>query len=179
MRGGPYERLTELNLTLPRLPMPIGKFAHGVEYNGLLFLSGQGPLLKDGLLATGKVGRDFSVGEACEHARHVGLVLLSAMEEMLGSLDNVKQIVKVLGMVNAEPDFADHPAVINGCSDLFILVFGAKGRHARSAIGVSSLPGNITVEIEAIVAAETDAKARESGRRSRARVADLVRADRR
>jgi enamine deaminase RidA (YjgF/YER057c/UK114 family) len=92
------------------------------------------------------------VEDAREHAHRVGMVLLAAMEKMLGSLDNVEQIVKVLGMVNAEPDFVEHPEVINGCSDLFMLVFGVRGRHARSAIGVSSLPGNITVEIEAVVA---------------------------
>jgi enamine deaminase RidA (YjgF/YER057c/UK114 family) len=177
MKGGPYERLRALNLTLPKPPVPIGKFVHGVEHNGLIYLSGQGPLLEDGQLATGKVGRDLDLDDARGHARRVGLVLLSAMEEMLGSLNNVEQIVKVLGMVNAVPDFADHPEVINGCSDLFILVFGSRGRHARSAIGVSSLPGNITVEIEAIVAAKANANSRAPSRKARTRITIPARAE--
>jgi len=123
-------------------------------------------LLEDGRLATGKVGREVDVAGAREHARRAGLVLLAAMEEMLGSLENVERVVKVLGMVNAEPSFAEHPAVINGCSNLFMRVFGSRGRHARSAIGVSSLPGNITVEIEAIVAGSMSNNAKLSNRKA-------------
>jgi enamine deaminase RidA (YjgF/YER057c/UK114 family) len=179
MRRGPYERLRALNLTLPQLPTPIGKFVHGVEHNGLLYLSGQGPLLDDGRLATGKVGRDFNVEDAREHAHRAGLVLLAAMEEMLGSLDNVERIVKILGMVNAEPDFVEHPEVINGCSALFMLVFGVRGRHARSAIGVSSLPGNITVEIEAVVAATAGTKMRLPRRKAQSPSVSSLSAERR
>src|SRR5262249_15129326 len=94
MTVGPYERLRALNLVLPRPPEPIGKFVHGIEHNGLVYLSGQGPLLDDGRLATGKVGRDCDVEDAKEHARRVGLVLLAAMEEILGSLENVEQVIK-------------------------------------------------------------------------------------
>jgi enamine deaminase RidA (YjgF/YER057c/UK114 family) len=101
---------------------------------------------------TGKVGDTVTADEAYAHALLVGLNLLSVLHVELGDLSRVKRIVKLLGMVNATPDFADHPRVINGCSDLFVDVFGDAGRHSRSAVGVGSLPGNITVEIEAIVA---------------------------
>ena len=116
------------------------------------FLSGQGPILDDGTKATGKVGLDVTAEQAYEHARRVGMGLLSVMREALGSLDRVERVVKLLGMVNAAPDFNEHPSVINGCSDLFGEVFGAQGKHARSAVGMGSLPGQITVEIEAIIA---------------------------
>lgn len=103
------------------------------------------------MLATGKVGAEISVADAYEHARRTGLVLIAAMQALLFDLDRVQQVVKLLGMVNAAPDFTQHPKVINGCSDLLVEVFGDKGRHARSAVGMGSLPGNISVEIEAIV----------------------------
>ncbi len=148
----PEKRLQKLGLLLPKLPPPIGNFAPFVLHKDLLFLSGQGPILSDGSLATGKVGADVSTEQAYEHAKLTGMVLISSMREALGSLDRVEQIVKILGMVNAAPDFLEHPKVINGCSDLFVEVFGNRGRHARSAVGMGSLPGGITVEIEAIVA---------------------------
>lgn len=144
-------RLTELGINLPELPAPIANFKPGIITGNLLYLSGQGPVLENGTLATGKVGMDVSVEEAYEHARRTGMVLISAMQKMLGNLDHVKQIVKLLGMVNATPDFTQHPKVINGCSDLLVEVFGDKGQHARSAVGMGSLPGNISVEIEAII----------------------------
>ncbi len=143
------ERLNELGIELPRVPAPMGNYVHAVRTGNLLFLAGKGP---GG--ATGKVGAGITVEEAYHHAREVGLVLVAVMRQELGSLDRVSRIVKVLGMVNAGPEFAQQPAVINGCSDLFVEVFGEKGRHARSAVGVGSLPGGIPVEIEAIV--ETD-----------------------
>lgn len=145
-------RLKELNIELPEVPKPLGRFAHGVQHGNLLFLSGQGPLGRDGQLAKGKVGAGVSVTEAQGHAREVGLVLVSAMRQVLGSLDRVDRIVKVLGMVNATPEFEEHPKVINGCSNLFHEIFEDKGEHARSAIGVASLPNGITVEVEAIIA---------------------------
>lgn len=148
-------RLTELGINLPELPAPIANFKPGIITGNLLYLSGQGPVLESGKLATGKVGRDISVEVAYEHARRTGLVLISAMQQMLGNLDHVKQIVKLLGMVNATPDFTQHPKVINGCSDLLVEVFGDKGQHARSAVGMGSLPGNISVEIEAIIEIDT------------------------
>ncbi len=152
------ERLKHLNIELPPLPRPVGRFVHGVRQGDMLFLSGQGPLLADGTLARGKVGADVSLVEAQAHARCVGLVLVSAMREMAGSLDRIDRVIKVLGMVNAVPDFQDHPLVINGCSDLLHDIFGERGGHARSAIGVASLPGGISVEIEAVVAIKPDGR---------------------
>jgi enamine deaminase RidA (YjgF/YER057c/UK114 family) len=143
-----YERLQARGLK----PAPIGNFTHCTREGNLLFLSGQGPLDATGHLMTGKVGDTVTADEAYEHALLVGLNLLSVLHVELGDLSRVKRIVKLLGMVNATSDFTDHPRVINGCSDLFVDVFGDAGRHSRSAVGVGSLPGNITVEIEAIVA---------------------------
>lgn len=148
----PEKRLEELGVSLPQLPSPVGNFAPFALHDNLLFLSGQGPILADGSLATGKVGQEVSTEQAYEHARRTGLVLLSCMRQALGSLDRIERIVKVFGMVNAAPGFSEHPKVINGCSDLFVEVLGDRGRHARSAIGMGSLPGSISVEIEAIVA---------------------------
>ena len=118
------------------------------------FLSGKGPTKAEGGASTGKVGNDVTLEQGYQDARSVGITLLAVMANELGSLDRVTRIVKVLGMVNSAPDFTDHPKVINGCSDLFVEVFGDKGRHARSAVGMAALPGNITVEIEVIVEVE-------------------------
>lgn len=150
--AAPYGRLAALGIQLPPPPPPIANFVTHVVEGRLLYLSGQGPREADGRLHTGKVGVDVCVDEAYGHARLTGVNLISVMQEALGDLGRVRRIVKLLGMVNAEPDFADHPAIINGCSDLLIDVFGEAGRHARSAVGFGSLPGRITVEIEAIVA---------------------------
>jgi enamine deaminase RidA (YjgF/YER057c/UK114 family) len=158
----PEARLLARGLTLPDPPAPIGHFRHGRVENGLLFLSGQGPLLEDGRLAVGKVGRDVDAAAARAHARRTGLVLLAAMRRELGSVDAVKGPVKLLGFVNCTEDFGLHAFVIDGCSELFHDVFGERGFHARSAIGVSSLPGGITVEIEAVMALERPAPARRS-----------------
>jgi enamine deaminase RidA (YjgF/YER057c/UK114 family) len=141
-------RLKELGIELPPVPQPAGNYVHAVQAGNLLFLSGKGP---GGEASTGKVGRDVPVEEAYQHARSVGLTLIAVMREALGDLERVNRVVKVLGMVNATPEFGQQPAVINGCSDLFVEVFGDKGRHARSAVGMGSLPGGITVEIECIV----------------------------
>ncbi|HEV7367621.1 RidA family protein [Arenibaculum sp.] len=149
---GPEARLAALGVTLPPAPEPVGNFVGHRRAGQLLFLSGQGPVEADGRLHTGKVGTEVGVDEAYRHARLTGLNLLAVMREALGDLDRVDCVVKLLGLVNAAPDFTRHPTVINGCSDLLLDVFGAAGVHARSAIGVGSLPNNITVEIEAIVA---------------------------
>jgi enamine deaminase RidA (YjgF/YER057c/UK114 family) len=146
------QRLRKLNIELPSVPKPLGRFVHGVRHGELLYLSGQGPLLASGTMAQGKVGLDVSLDEAIEHARCVGLVLISAMRELAGSLDRIERIIKVTGLINAVPDFRDHPQVINGCSNLFHEIFEERGEHARTAIGVASLPNAISVEIEAIVA---------------------------
>jgi enamine deaminase RidA (YjgF/YER057c/UK114 family) len=150
--AAPYERLAALGIVLPPAPPPIANFVTHVVEGRVLYLSGQGPREADGTLHTGKVGSQISVAEAYGHARLTGINLLSVMQEALGDLGRVRRIVKLLGMVNADADFDDHPSIINGCSDLMIAVFGEAGRHARSAVGFGSLPGQITVEIEAIVA---------------------------
>lgn len=144
-------RLKELKIELPPVPKPAGNYVHAVRTGNLLFLAGKGPSNPDGSVPKGKVGRDVPTEEAYKQARSIGLTLIAVMKETLGDLDRVKRVVKVLGMVNATPEFGDQPKVINGCSDLFVEVFGEKGRHARSAVGMGSLPGGITVEIEAIV----------------------------
>lgn len=140
------KRLEELGITLPPLPTPAGNYVHAVRSGNLLFLAGKGPGK-----VSGKLGDDFSTEEGYDHARTVGLTLIAVMRAELGTLDRVARIVKVLGMVNATPDFAEHPKVINGCSDLFVEVFGDRGKHARSAVGMGSLPSQIPVEIECIV----------------------------
>jgi enamine deaminase RidA (YjgF/YER057c/UK114 family) len=150
----PYDRLKALGITLPGAPPPIANFVTHVLEGNLLYLSGQGPSEADGSLHTGKVGAEISAEAAYAHARLTGINLIAVMHEALGDLSRVRRIVKLFGMVNAAPDFADHPSVINGCSDLLIAVFGDKGIHARSAVGHGSLPGGITVEIEAIVAVD-------------------------
>lgn len=149
---GPHERLAALGLTLPPAAPPIANFVTHVIEGNMLYLSGQGPTYPDGRRHSGKVGDTVSTEEAYEHARLTGLNLIAVMADALGDLGRVRRIVKVLGMVNATTDFTEHPQVINGCSDLFNAVFAEKGVHARSAVGFSSLPNAITVEIEAIVA---------------------------
>jgi len=144
------QKLVELGLTLPQLPKPIGNYVPFKRAGDLIFLSGQGPRRPDGSPITGKVGRDVTVEEAYEHARLIGLGLLAAAKLAAGDLDKV-EVLKVLGMVNAVPEFKDQPKVINGCSDLFVAVLGERGRHARSAVGMGSLPNQISVEIEAIM----------------------------
>jgi enamine deaminase RidA (YjgF/YER057c/UK114 family) len=143
-------RLTELGITLPVFPQPVANYVPFVTSGNLLFISGQGPRATDGTYVTGKVGRDVAVDEAYSHARLVGLSLLSVVHHAQNGLSTVRRVVKLTGFVNASDDFQDHPKVINGCSDLLVEVFGETGKHARSAVGVSSLPLNITVEIEAI-----------------------------
>jgi enamine deaminase RidA (YjgF/YER057c/UK114 family) len=149
---GIADRIAELGLTLPKLPNPAGNYVHAKRVGDLLYLSGKGPGP-----VKGKLGMNLSIEDGYKHARTVGLVLVAAMSDALdGNLDRVKDIVKVLGMVNATPEFGDHPKVINGCSDLFVEIFGERGRHARSAVGMSSLPNGIPVEIEVIVAITPD-----------------------
>ncbi len=145
------KRLAELGIDLPAATSPAANYVNAVLTGNLLFLSGKGPYRPDGSLHTGIVGQDVSVEDAYQHARLTGLHLISTMKAELGDLDRVARIVKVLGMVNAVPGFTRQPEIINGCSDLFVEVFGDRGRHARSAVGLGSLPRNITVEIEAIV----------------------------
>jgi enamine deaminase RidA (YjgF/YER057c/UK114 family) len=144
-------RLKELKIMLPPLPKPVANYLPYRLAGNVLYLSGQGPR-ENGVSLVGKLGADISLEEGYRRARVVGLGLLSAMRDALGSLDRVDYIVKLLGMVNATPEFNDSPKVINGCSDLFVEVFGEAGRHARSAVGNVMLPHQISVEIEGIVA---------------------------
>jgi enamine deaminase RidA (YjgF/YER057c/UK114 family) len=147
------QRLDQLQITLPEVGPALGNYVHAKRVGNLLYLSGKGPERPVGTMPKGKLGAGLSVDEGYRHARQVGLVLIAAMKDALdGDLDRVEGIVKVLGMVNAMPDFEDHPKVVNGCSDLLVEVFGENGRHARSAVGMSSLPAGIPVEIEVIVA---------------------------
>src|SRR5262245_12517325 len=139
------DKLTELEAQLPPVPAPAGNYVHAVRTGNLLFLAGKGPY------ARGKVGAEITKEQAYQYARETGLILLAVRKQELGTHREVKRVVKVLGMVNAVPEFGDHPSVINGCSDLMVEVFGEHGRHARSAVGMGSLPSEIPVEIEAIV----------------------------
>jgi enamine deaminase RidA (YjgF/YER057c/UK114 family) len=145
------KRLQRLGIQLPQITPPVANYVNAVRTGNLLFLAGKGPAAVDGLRPQGKVGREFTPEQGYKFARSTGLALLAVMKAELGSLDRVRRVVKVLGMVNAEPEFGDQPKVINGCSDLFVEVFGDAGRHARSAVGMGSLPNGIPVEIEAIV----------------------------
>jgi enamine deaminase RidA (YjgF/YER057c/UK114 family) len=149
------KRLKELGIDLGTVSPPVANYVNAVRTGNLLFLAGKGPRAgQDAKRPKGKLGREYTVEQGYEHARTVGLDLISVMRAELGSLDQVKRIVKVLGMVNAVPDFEDQPKVINGCSDLFVQVFGERGKHARSAVGMGSLPMGIPVEIECIVEVE-------------------------
>ncbi|WP_110947006.1 RidA family protein [Pseudomonas bohemica] len=143
------DQLARLGLTLPDVPAPVANYLPGKRIGDLIYLSGQGPRMPDGSYHQGKVGTEVSVADAYDHARLAGLTLLAAVQLLGVDLDTV-EVVKILGMVNGAPDFGAHPAVINGCSDLMVEVLGDRGRHARSAVGMGSLPNNMTVEIEAI-----------------------------
>ncbi len=145
------QQLAVLGLSLPVLPDPANCYVEAVLDGTSLYLSGKGPRRANGTRRSGKVGGDISVEEAQEDARLTGLNLLAAIRKALGSLDRVERVVKVFAMVNAVPDFGRHPEVVDAFSQLMIDVFGERGRHARSAIGVGSLPNNMTVEIEMIV----------------------------
>ena len=144
-------RIEELGLQLPPPPPPGGNYSPVVVIDGMAYVSGQGPYTPENTYITGKVGADLTEEQGIEAARVVGLTMLATIKAQLGSLDRVKRVVKVLGMVNSTADFGTHPKVINGFSDLMVEVFGEEGRAARSAVGMGSLPGNIAVEIEAIL----------------------------
>jgi enamine deaminase RidA (YjgF/YER057c/UK114 family) len=146
------KRLKELGIRLAPVTPPVANYVNAVRTGNLLYLAGKGgPPGPDGKRPQGKLGREYTVEQGYRHARDTGLEILAVIRSELGSLDRVKRVVKVLGMVNAVPEFADHPKVINGCSDLFVEVLGERGKHARSAVGMGSLPMQIPVEIEVIV----------------------------
>ena len=152
---GAEARIKDLGISLPQPAKPVGNYIPGVRVGNLLYLSGHGPVRVDGQpTARGKVGRDLSTEEAYKIAREVGINLLGSARVILGSLDKVRRIVKVLGMVNSADGFGEQPKVINGFSDLMVEVFGENGRHARSAVGMAELPMGIPVEIEVILEME-------------------------
>lgn len=147
----PEARLAELGITLPTPPQPVANYVNGVRTGNLIFLAGKGPRSADGKEIIGKLGQDVSIEEGYEGARLTAINQLAVLKEMLGNLNKVKRIVKVLGMVNCDPSFVEQPKVINGFSDLMVAVFGEKGKHARAAVGMASLPRGQAVEIELIV----------------------------
>ena len=145
------QRFAELKLILPSAPRPVAVYRPVVVVQGLAYVSGHGPVCPDGSLIKGRVGAELNLEQGHAAARQVGLAILATLRSHLGSLDSVKRVIKLLGMVNSAPEFYDHPKVINGCSELFAQVFGDEaGIGARSAVGMGPLPGNIAVEIEAI-----------------------------
>jgi enamine deaminase RidA (YjgF/YER057c/UK114 family) len=151
----PEQRLHQLGLKLPKMPVPVANYVPWRFAGSLLYLSGQGPKYEDGSYSVGRLGLTADVNRGYEDARLTGLQLLAVAKAALGELSRIEAVVKLLGMVNAEPDFADHPKVINGCSDLLVEVLGDVGKHARSAVGMGSLPNRMTVEIEAILLVKT------------------------
>jgi enamine deaminase RidA (YjgF/YER057c/UK114 family) len=148
-------RLKQLGIILPDLPTPKGTCLPRTIHNGVMYLSGQDPILENGDLACGIVGRDFTLEQANGHAIRTGLVLLSGARSILDSLNRVEHVLNVFGIVNAAADFIEHLKVINGCPDLMVEVFSKAGRHARAAVGMGTLPGRISVEITAILAVKS------------------------
>jgi enamine deaminase RidA (YjgF/YER057c/UK114 family) len=148
---GPEEQLVKRKIVLPPVSKPTNTLVNAVRVGDMLYVSGTGPGKVDGKAVVGRVGQDYDVAKGKAAARQVGLLVLAVVKEQLGSLDKVERLVKTFGMVNATPDFTQHPEVINGFSDLMVEVFGEEaGKGARSAVGMSSLPGGIPVEIEAV-----------------------------
>src|SRR6185503_557964 len=147
-------RLKEKGITLSEPQKPVANYVNAVRVGNLLFLAGKGPTKPDGTHITGKVGKDLTIEQGYEAARLTAINHLAVLKAELGSLNKVKRIVKVLGMVNCTEDFKDQPKVINGYSDLMVEIFGDKGKHARSAVGMYALPVNIAVEVEVIVEVE-------------------------
>ena len=147
-------KLAEMKLELPTPPAPVANYVRAVRTGNLVFVSGHGPTRDGAYLFQGKVGAERTIEEGYEAAKLVMLNCLSSLKQEIGDLDRVTRVVKLLGMVNCTPDFGDQPKVINGASDLLVALYGEKGRHARSAVGMGSLPSGITVEIEMIVEVE-------------------------
>jgi enamine deaminase RidA (YjgF/YER057c/UK114 family) len=148
------KKLKDLGVTLMAPSKPIANYVKAVRTGNLIYLAGHGPTKPDGTYVTGKVGKELTIEQGYEAAKLTAIALLSTLKAEVGDFNKVKRIVKVLGMVNCPADFTDHPKVINGCSDLLVSVFGDKGKHARSAVGMNSLPMNTSVEIEIIVEVE-------------------------
>ena len=149
------EKIKEMGLKLPEIPKPVANYVPAVRTGNLLFLSGHGP---EKSVPTGKVGQELTLEEGYEAAKNTALCLISTIKNSIGDLDKVKRIVKLVGFVNCSEDFKDQPKVVNGASDLFVAVFGERGKHARAAVGMYQLPGGIPVEIEVIVEVEGGTK---------------------
>ena len=150
------DRLNELGITLPSAPAPVANYVPFVRTGNLVYLAGVGPAPgPDGKVGLGKLGQDMTTEQGYEAARLVGINILARMKDAVGDLDRIVRVVKLLSMVNSAPDFAEQPAVANGCSDLMVEVFGDAGRHARSAVGLAALPGRIPVETEVILEVES------------------------
>ena len=147
----PEENLAKMGIALPVVAKPVANYVNAVRTGNLIFLSGKGPSYPDGSNITGKVGKDLTIQQGYEAAWLTGMNQLAVLKAELGSLNKVKRVVKVLGMVNCTDTFTDQPKVINGYSDLMVKIFGENGKHARSAVGMVGLPSNITVEVEMIV----------------------------
>jgi enamine deaminase RidA (YjgF/YER057c/UK114 family) len=147
-------RLAEIGVTLPNVPKPVASYLPVVRSGNLLFLSGQLCTVAGELKYRGKVGKEVSLEDACQAAKIAAINSLAVIKQQVGSLDKVKRIVKVVGYVASDPSFSDQPKVINGASDFLVDVFGDKGSHARSAVGVAALPLNVPVEVEMIVEIE-------------------------
>ncbi len=147
----PEERLAALGIELPTPPEPVANYVEAVRTGNLVYLAGHGPLKSDGSYVVGKVPRDLTPEQAYEAARLTAIALLATLKREIGELSKVERIVKVNGMVNSDPAFTDQPKVINGCSDLLVEVFGERGKHARAAVGMASLPMGIAVEIDMVV----------------------------
>ncbi len=150
----PEENLQAKGIVLPSIPAPVANYVNAVKVGNLIFLSGKGPLQKDGKYMTGKLGKDLTIEQGYEAARLTAIIQIAVLKKELGELQKVKRIVKVLGMVNSDSNFADQPKVVNGFSDLMVEIFGEKGKHARSAVGMAALPFNMAVEVEMIVEVE-------------------------
>jgi len=145
------KRLTDLGITLPEAPNPVANYVRAVKTGNLLFVSGHGPYNDGQTMLSGKLGKELTIEEGYKTARNVALNCLASVKAALGDLDKVKRVIKLLGMVNCTEDFKDQPKVVNGASDFLVEVFGETGKHARSAVGMQSLPNGIPVEIEMIL----------------------------
>ena len=152
--GAVNKKIEELGIQLQKPVKPVANYVTTVQTGNLVFTSGHGPIGDDGQLILGQLGTDMDIEGGYQAARAVGIGLLSTLKATLGNLDRIKKIVKLVGFVNSSADFKDQPAVVNGASDLFVEIFGDKGRHARSAVGMVQLPGGIAVEVEMIVEVE-------------------------
>jgi enamine deaminase RidA (YjgF/YER057c/UK114 family) len=150
----PEERIAKMGLIIPDAPAPAANYVNVVRTGNLLYLAGKGPSGPDGKQITGKLGQDLTVDQGYEAAKSVAMAHIAVLKNELGDLSKVKRIVKVNGMINSTPDFTDHSKVMNGYSDFMVAVFGEKGKHARSSVGMCSLPFNIAVEVEIVVEVE-------------------------